>query len=63
MLLSKLQFECVLQPDGLWTVWDTVTDVPAMIDADELIVPDEDEALDLCRRLNAGAGTEARRAA
>jgi hypothetical protein len=62
-LLNDQQFECVLQPDGLWAVWDNAARLPATVDAGDAITAEESEALAWCSRLNAEVGAEARRAA
>jgi hypothetical protein len=63
ILLNDPQFECILQPDGLWAVWDNAARLPATVDADDAITAEEGEALAWCSRLNAEAAADARRAA
>ncbi|RUU42536.1 hypothetical protein EOC93_18360 [Mesorhizobium sp. M6A.T.Ce.TU.002.03.1.1] len=47
-----LRFECVMEPNGRWMVWDARLDLPAQFSALALIGLRHDEAASLCRLLN-----------
>jgi hypothetical protein len=47
-----LRFECVMEPNGRWMVWDTRIDQPAQFSALALIGLRRDEAASLCNLLN-----------
>ncbi|TIS95874.1 hypothetical protein [Mesorhizobium sp.] len=47
-----LRFDCVMEPNGRWMVWDAMLDLPAQFSALALIGLCHDEAVSLCRLLN-----------
>lgn len=47
-----LRFECVMEPNDRWMVWDARLDLPAQFSALVLIGLSHDEAVSLCRLLN-----------
>lgn len=49
---NALRFECIMEPNGRWMVWDTKLDLPAQFSALALIGLCRREAASLCRLLN-----------
>ncbi|RWB24658.1 MAG: hypothetical protein EOQ42_08900 [Mesorhizobium sp.] len=49
---GALRFECVMEPNGRWMVWDVRLDLPAQFSALALIGLCHDEAVSLCSLLN-----------
>jgi hypothetical protein len=47
-----LRFECVMEPNGRWMIWDTRADLPAQFSALALIGLCHKEAFSICRLLN-----------
>ncbi|TIO10598.1 hypothetical protein [Mesorhizobium sp.] len=47
-----LRFECVMEPNGRWMVWDASIDLPAQFSALALIGLCRKEAVSLCNLLN-----------
>lgn len=47
-----LRFECVMEPNDRWMVWDSRLDLPAQFSALALIGLCHHEAVSLCRLLN-----------
>ncbi|MER8578050.1 hypothetical protein NKG95_04805 [Mesorhizobium sp. M1423] len=55
-----LRYECVLEPNGRWMVWDIVHDLPAQFSQIALIGLSHREAVSLCRLLNETSRSETR---
>lgn len=47
-----LRFECIMEPNGTWVVWDKKLDLPAQFSALALIGLCHHEAISLCQILN-----------
>ncbi|CCV15022.1 hypothetical protein MESS4_740005 [Mesorhizobium sp. STM 4661] len=47
-----LRFECIMEPNGRWMVWDKKLDLPAQFSALALIGLCHHEAISLCDLLN-----------
>ncbi|MER8486251.1 hypothetical protein [Mesorhizobium sp. M1322] len=49
---GALRFECVMEPNGRWMVWDAKLDLPAQFSALALNGLCHDEAVSICSLLN-----------
>jgi hypothetical protein len=57
---QALRFECVMEPNGRWMVWDTRNDLPAQFSEIALIGLCHGEALSLCSLLNETSRSDVR---